>query len=438
MTGELSRDIPDDIGASLYALARKLFPINRSLTGPGVRESLALIDEIVPLEIHEIPTGTQVFDWTIPREWTLREAYIEDEHGRRIIDARDNNLHVVGYSVPVDAEMTLEELRPHLHTLPEHPDWIPYRTSYYKESWGFCLSHRQLENLRGGRYRVRIDATLAPGALTLGEAVVPGETDDAILLSAHICHPSLCNDNLSGIALAAYLGRALSARKPRYTYRIVFAPGTIGAIAWLATHEDDVRRIRHGLVLALLGRPGPFTYKRTRSGTAPIDRVVEYVLRGRGAIDEIIAFSPWGYDERQYNSPGFKLDVGRLTRAPEGAYPEYHTSADDLTLVTESALAESYEVLCRIIDIIERDACYLNLRPHGEPQLGKYGLYNMLGGASSPDAGRLALLWTLNLSDGDHSLLQIAQTSGLAFEDIHLAATRLEEAGLLRRTSEQR
>jgi aminopeptidase-like protein len=281
------------------------------------------------------------------------------------------------------------------------------------------------------RYRVRIDSTLAPGVLNFGEAVIPGTTKDEFLVTAHVCHPSLANDNLSGIAISAFLGAALAEKRPYHTFRIVFAPGTIGAISWLATRTDAVRRVRHGIVAALLGRPGDLVYKRTRLGKAAVDQAASYVLRRRNQNDKVIDFSPWGYDERQFNSPGIALNVGRLTRAPEGAYPEYHSSADDLNLVTPAALEDSYRAMCEIIDIVDRDCRYRNVRGQGEPQLGKYGLYESLGGASSVEAGRLAILWSLSMADEEHSLLDIAERSGLPFDDIANASDRLREAGLL-------
>ncbi len=427
----LAKSVPSDIGDRLYDLARELYPINRSITGQGVRDTLAIVSRVLPLDIQAVPTGTQVFDWTIPNEWNLREAYIEDASGHRLVDVQNHNLHILGYSTPIDAWMPLEELQSHLYSLPQYPDWIPYRTSYYKESWGFCLTHRQLAALRPQQYHVRIDATLAPGVLNYGEAVIHGETDDEFLISAHVCHPSLANDNLSGIALSAFLGAALASHRPRHTFRIVFAPGTIGSIAWLATHQETTQRIKHGLVAALLGRPGPLVYKKTRGGGAPIDEAAAHVLRRRKRNDEVIDFSPWGYDERQFNSPGIALNIGRLTRAPEGAYPEYHTSADNLELVTPATLEDSYRAMCEIIDVIDRNGRYRNLRGKGEPQLGKYGLYGPLGGVSSVEAGRLAILWSLSLADGDHTLLEVAERSGLPFDDIFHATTRLTEAGLL-------
>lgn len=427
----LAERVPSDIGTLLHDFARELYPINRSITGQGVRDTLALVSRVLPLEIDAIPSGTSVFDWTIPDEWNLHEAYIEDSSGQRIVDVANHNLHILGYSTPIDTTMPLSELTPHLFSMPEHEDWIPYRTSYYKPNWGFCLTHRQMLELTDQQYRVRIDATLGPGFLNFGEAVIPGQTKDEFLVTAHVCHPSLANDNLSGIAISAFLGAALAAEKPRHTFRIVFAPGTIGAIAWLATRTETVERVRHGIVAALLGRPGPLVYKRTRQGNAAIDQAAAYVLQRRNQNDKVIDFSPWGYDERQFNSPGIALNVGRLTRAPEGAYPEYHSSADNLDLITPAALEDSYRAICEIIDIVDRDCRYRNLRGQGEPQLGKYGLYDSLGGASSVEAGRLAMLWSLNLADDEHTLLDIAERSGLHFDDIAYASDRLREAGLL-------
>src|SRR6185437_6708809 len=336
-------------------MVRALFPICRSITGDGVRRSLAKLGEWLPLKTQEIATGTQVFDWTIPKEWNIRDAYIKDAAGRRVVDFRQNNLHVVNYSVPVSARMTLSELRPRLHTLPEHPDWVPYRTTYYAESWGFCLSERQLESLTEGAYDVVIDSTLEDGALTYGECVLPGQIEDEFLISVHICHPSLCNDNLSGVAVAAALARTLASTSHRYTYRFLFVPGTIGPIAWLFGNQDTADRVKHGLVLACVGDRGRINYKRSRRLTADIDRAVEHVLRTKGAPFEIRDFSPYGYDERQYCSPGFNLPVGSFRRTPHGEYPEYHTSADNLEFVSASQLAESLTTLLDVIDLIESD-----------------------------------------------------------------------------------
>jgi aminopeptidase-like protein len=415
-----------------WSLMTELYPICRSITGDGVRQTLARIAVDVPLKVTEVPSGTSVFDWEVPREWNVREAWIADESRRRVVDLRDHTLHVMSYSIPVDATMTLEELRPHLHSIPEHPDWIPYRTSYYREDWGFCLAHRVLEGLQRGRYTVRIDATLAPGTLTYGECLVPGTSSEEVLLFTHICHPSLCNDNLTGIALALTLAVELSRVKPRFTYRFVFAPGTIGSITWLARNERTVERVRHGLVLGLAGDRGPLTYKRSRRGDAEIDRIAAYVVGSIDSRARVIDFSPYGYDERQLCSPGFDLPIGRLTRTPNNEYVEYHTSADDFALIDREALAESLFACAEILRLAESNARYLNLSPKCEPRLGKRGLFRSTGGRH-PGEFEHALLWVLNQSDGSHSLLDIAEKSKLPFEVIAAAADALVNVELLRR-----
>src|SRR5262245_2308846 len=318
----------------MYELIAELYPRCRSITGDGVRATLDGIGKRIPLDRHEVRTGTPVLDWTVPLEWNVRDAWVKNARGERVIDFRVSNLHLVSYSVPVRTRMTLAALRPHLHTLSAHPDWIPYRTSYYQENWGFCLTAHQrarLERDDAGvdrtEYEIVIDTTLAPGALSYGECLVPGRSTDEVIVSAHICHPSLANDNLSGIALAVELARYVARLGPRYSYRFVFAPGTIGAITWLARNEARVERIRHGLVLAGVGRAAPFLYKRSRRGNTEIDRVAAHVLRHAGGDHGVVDFTPYGYDERQYGSPGFDLAVGSLSRGAHGSFPEYHTSA---------------------------------------------------------------------------------------------------------------
>ena len=423
-------------GIDMYALVRDLFPICRSITGDGLRRSLAKLGEWLPLKTQEIPTGTQVFDWTVPKEWNIRDAYIKNATGRRVVDFRQNNLHVVNYSVPINARMSLRELRPHLHSLPEHPDWIPYRTTYYAESWGFCLSERQLETLTEEEYEVCIDSSLEDGALTFGECVLPGQTEDEFLISVHICHPSLCNDNLSGVAVATALAQILESTSHRYTYRFLFVPGTIGPITWLSRNQDAARRVKHGLVLACVGDRGSINYKRSRRLTADIDRAVEHVLRTRGEPFEVRDFSPYGYDERQYCSPGFNLPVGSFRRTPHGEYPEYHTSADNLGLVSPPHLADSLAALLEVIEVIESDLTFINLSPMGEPQLGRRGLIPSVGGKAAK-ADQLALLWILNLSDGNNRVLDIAERSGLSFGELRNAIEALLACGLLEQASQQ-
>jgi aminopeptidase-like protein len=425
-------------GAELHALIEELFPICRSITGDGVRATLRTIGERIPLAVHEVPTGTQVLDWTVPREWNARDAYIADASGRRIVDFRAHNLHLLGYSVPIRARMTLEELRPHLHTLPEQPDRIPYRTSYFAEQWGFCLEHARLAELRDGeQYEVVVDTTLEDGHLTYGECVLPGREPSEVLVSAHVCHPSLGNDNLSGVVVATHLARALAGADRRHTYRFVFAPGTIGAIAWLARNEDAVARVAHGLVLTGVGDAGAPTYKRSRRGDATIDRAMAHVLAEGGREHRLEDFSPWGHDERQYCSPGFDLPVGCLMRTPHGRYPEYHTTGDDLGFVRPEALEDTLDRCLAAVDVLERDATYHNLSPKGEPQLGRRGLYGALGGSADKPAAELAMLWVLNLSDAEHSLLAIAERSQLPFRAVAGAAELLLEHGLLERVEQR-
>lgn len=416
-------------GVEMHALVTDLFPICRSITGDGFRASLRRLSQVVPLEVSEVPTGTRVLDWTVPKEWNVRDAWIADTSGRRIVDFRASNLHVVSYSTPVRARMTLADLRPRLHTLPAQPDLIPYRTTYYAEDWGFCLTQRVLEALSEGEYDVCIDSTLAPGNLSYGECVLRGTTTDEVLISVHSCHPSLANDNLSGMVVAAFLARRLSGGPRRHTFRFLFIPGTIGSITWLALHESEVGRIRHGLVLSCLGDSGHSTYKRSRRGDAMVDRAAVHVL-GRAGPHALLDFVPYGYDERQYCSPGFDLPVGCLTRTPNGRFPEYHTSADDLNFVTAGALEDSLAKVLAIVEILEHDCVYQNLNPKGEPQLGRRGLYKNTGG-DSPALFEMALLWVLNFSDGRHSLLQIADRAALPFAIIRAAADALRETGLL-------
>jgi aminopeptidase-like protein len=419
-------------GAELYQTVCDLYPICRSITGNGFRTSLRGLEKYVPLSLHEVPTGTQVFDWTVPKEWNIRDAYIKNSRGEKVVDFQKSNLHVVNYSVPVRKKIRLGELREHLFSLPETPDWIPYRTSYYKETWGFCLTHRKLESLSDEEYEVCIDSTLEPGHLTYGEYRVQGETDEEVLISCHSCHPSLSNDNLSGMSVAARVAQCLADASPRYSYRFLWVPGTIGAITWLARNESVIPRIRHGLVLSCLGDPGRFTYKRSRRGNAEIDRAVAHVLRHSGREFELTDFSPYGYDERQYCSPGINLPVGCFMRTPNGKYPQYHTSADDLSFVTAPSLAESAFRLLTVISVVENNQRYVNLNPKCEPQLGRRGLYRQMGGTRSSGSEE-AMLWILNLSDGAHSLLDIAERSTLDFSQVHETAEMLLQSGLLQR-----
>src|SRR5947208_71534 len=423
---------PDEVGESMYQLIRELYPICRSITGNGVRETLRRVGEYIPLKLREVPTGTQVFDWTVPKEWNVRDAYVKNSDGIKVIDFKKSSLRVLNYSTPVHKRMSLAELREHLYTLPDHPDWIPYKTSYYQERWGFCLSQNQLDDLKEGLYEVVIDSSLETGNLTYAECLITGESSDEVLISCHICHPSICNDNLSGMALSTFLARHLHGRPLRYSYRFIFIPGTIGAIPWLALNESVTDRVKHGLVVANVGDSGKMNYKKSRRGDAEIDKAVAHALKDSGGPYEITDFSPYGYDERQFCSPGFNLPMGSLTRTPWGRYPEYHTSADDLSLVQPRYLADSFNTYLSVLNILENNRCYVNQNPKCEPQLGKRGLYRQMGGNVESKEAELAMLWVLNLSDGSCSLLEIAERAGMTFELIAEAAALLFGQGLLK------
>jgi len=419
-------------GQQVYDLIQRLYPVFRCITGDGNRETLQILREhIPPLTVHEVPTGTQVFDWTVPKEWNVRDAWVKDPKGNKVADFKDCNLSVVGYSTPVRAKLTLGELKPHLFTLPENPDWIPHRTSYFKETWGFCLPHSTLTALEDGEYEICIDSDLKDGHLTYGELFIPGQSEDEVLFSTHICHPSLCNDGLSALAVYTLLAQHLIDADLRYSYRFLFLPVTIGAITWLALNEAKVPKIKHGMIASCLGDGANPTYKKSRQGNAEIDRVVETVLRERGTPYEINEFVPHGYDERQFCSPGFDLPVGLLSRTPPGTYPEYHTSADNFDLIEPEHLGESFGLILTALSVLEHNRTYQNLNPKCEPQLGRRGLYSVFGGRPDAKATELALLWVLNLSDGRHSLLDIAERSGLTFEKTHEAAALLHQHDLL-------
>jgi aminopeptidase-like protein len=422
---------PMTVGREMYGFVTELYPICRSITGDGVRETLRRIGQYIPLEIREVASGTEVFDWTVPKEWNIRDAYVKNAEGERIIDFRKSNLHVMSYSIPVRQTMSLGDLKTHLHTLPEHPDWIPYRTSYYKENWGFCLSHRQSLELKDEEYEVCIDASLEDGHLSYGECYLPGETTEEILISSHVCHPSLCNDNLSGISLAVAVAKRLKTISHRYSYRFLFAPATLGPIVWLAANEVQTERIKHGLILACVGDSGKTTYKKSRRGNAEVDWAVAHVLKHSGRDYHINEFSPWGYDERQYCSPGFNLPVGCLMRTPNGCFPEYHSSADNLAFVRAESLEDSFNKCVSILEVLENNYTYLNKNPKCEPRLGKRGLYRTIGGQAHATSDELSMLWVLNFSDGKHSLLEIAEKSGLPFPALRQAAEALREHHLL-------
>lgn len=428
-------DVTDNrtLGIKFFDLIKELYPICRSITGDGVRQTLSIIAKIIPVDIKEVPSKTKVLDWEIPLEWNIKDAWIKNSKGEKIIDFKTCNLHVLNYSIPIHKKVSLKELKEHLFTLPDYPDWIPYRTSYHNREWGFCITHNQLNQLKDDEmYEVMIDSSLTNGSLTYGEYYIKGEIEDEVLISTHICHPSLANDNLSGIAVASYLAQQLSTMKTKYSYRFLFIPGTIGSITWLHHNDDKIDKIKYGLVLTLLGNDAKFNYKKSRIGSAQIDKIIENLLSSKFDDYGILEFSPYGYDERQFCSPGYNLPVGRLSRSIHGKFPEYHTSADNLDFINEEKLVESFEFINDVVRVIENNRVLVNLKPKGEPQLGKRGLFDKIGGESDKGDFQMALLWVLNLSDGTNSLLDISNKSGLSFDIIMAAANDLESAQLLK------
>lgn len=424
-------EVDSSLGEEMFSMVECLFPICRSITGDGVRQTLEIVHEHIGLDISETPTGTKVFDWEIPKEWNVKDAHISNLQGDRIVDFQQNNLHVLNYSTPVHEKISFESLKQHLYTLPDRPDWIPYRTSYYAEKWGFCLSQNQLDQMLDAEYEVHVDSSLTTGSLTYGECLIPGQSSEEVLISTHICHPSIANDNLSGIVIATQLAKLLQQQTNQYTYRILFVPGTIGAIAWLANNEQKLSAIKYGLVLSCLGDSGGPRYKKSRHATSKIDEIAQYILEQNFKQPVIEEFYPYGYDERQYCSPGIDLPVGLIARSKYGEYPEYHTSADNLDFVSSKELAVSYEMIKSIIAMVENNRTYVNLFPKGEPQLGKRGLYEAIGGGNESQKRQLAMLWILNQADGSHDLLNIALKSGVSFDLLVEMSVPLLKSGLI-------
>lgn len=433
LDGLQQRDGALQLAARAKQLLGEIYPICRSITGDGVRRTIDLLGRYVRLARFEVPSGTPVFDWEVPLEWNVREAYISNAVGERIVDFERHALHLLNYSVPVRARMSLAQLRSHLHSLPDRPDWIPYRTSYWREDWGFCLSQHQLDALPEGQYDVVIDTSLAPGSLTYAECRIRGEIDDEFLIFTHICHPALANDNASGLAVATLLAAELSQARLRLSYRFVFAPATIGSITWLASNVEAAHALRGGLVVGLLGDPGPLTYKRSRRGNTEIDFIAASAVQALDRSARVIDFSPYGYDERQFCSPGFNLPVGRLSRSPNGEYPEYHTSADNPSLMSVDALANSIRAIARIIDRVDGNRRLRRINPNCEPRLGKHGLFRSTGG-SAPKEFEYALLWLLNQADGAHGPNDIADAARLPDSVIETGVAALLDAGLIEET----
>ena len=428
-----------DAGHEAYELMRRLFPLCRSLTGDGVRATFDILEEEIPIVRTEIPSGTRVFDWNVPDEWNLREAYIAAPDGSRVVDLRDSTLHVVSYSEPVHATLSLDALRERLHTLPEQPDVVPYRTSYYERTWGFCLSHRKLLELQPGEYEVVIDSTLEPGHLTYAELLIEGEGEGEVLVSTYVCHPSLANDNLSGIAVATSLGEASPGAAPPAQLPLPLR-ARHDRPTRLAPSEPRRARSHRARSDALLhrGRRKPDLQAQPsrgrRGGPGHGDRSSGTRARRIG----VLPWEPWGGDERQFCAPGFDLPVGTLMRTPHGEFSGYHTSADGLERIRPEALAEAVDTCLELVEVLETNRRCLNLSPFGEPQLGRRGLYRSAGGAvATPDDER-ALLWVLNESDGRSSLIDIASRSGLTYAVVARAAERLERADLLAASSGER
>lgn len=420
----------------MMGLMRELFPICRSLTGPGVRQTLDLIEQSgVRLQRTSIPTGTACFDWEVPREWSVRDAYVCDPSGNKVIDFQQSNLHLVGYSVPVRARMRLADLQPHLHSLPEQPDAIPYRTSYYNEYWGFCLSHEQREKLADGEYEVVIDTTLEPGNLDYATARLAGTGSDIILLSTYICHPSLANNELSGPVLVATLMKLLASLPPmRHSIEAVFVPETIGTIAYLSQHYRELlQSLRAGYVVSCVGDDGPYTYVRSKRHNSLADKAAEHVFRflPPGHKVHIKDFSPVGSDERQYCSPGLNLPVGSILRSRHGEYAQYHTSKDDLSFVCEAGLAGALRVYLRVLQALELNCRPVRTNPFCEPQLGKRGLYPSLG-TEGLEHAVTRLIYLLSYADGEHDLIDIANLLPCPVWELSETLEKLVAADLIR------
>lgn len=427
-----------DLTGELETYLCRLFPICRSLTGEGNRKTLRILSEIIPLVQHEVPSGKNVYDWTIPEEWNIRDAWIKAPDGKRVVDFQKSNLHVVSYSEPVRLTLNWDQLKPHLYVHPELPNAIPYRTSYYKRDWGFCVTHEQFEELKKlqSTYEVVIESELKPGSLTYGEYLLPGRSQKEILISCYICHPSMANDSLSGVVITAFLARYLTNLKDRHwSYRIVFVPETLGAIAYCALNEKKMREIDMGLVITTAGGPGRMGYKQSWNPHHPINRMVEDVFHESGEDFITYPFDIHGSDERQYSSQGFRINCATVCKDRYYEYPEYHSSLDNLDFVTAENLAKTLGFYQRLLVKLESRQVYKNVIPNGEVMLSRHDLYPTHGGAQRPElCGRSELdliLWLLFLCDGQKSLEDIALELGVQIEALVPIVQKLEKKGIL-------
>jgi aminopeptidase-like protein len=413
----------------------KLWPISRSLTGHGNRETFKILGDVIDLKISEVPSGTKCFDWTVPPEWNIKEAWIKNSRGEKIVDFSKSNLHILGYSEPFDGVVSFEELKSHLHSLPEQPDLIPYLTSYYQRRWGFCLSHNQFLALdNNDAYSVFIDSSLNEhGSMTIGEAVIKGKSENEVLFSTYICHPSLANNELSGPLVSAFIYHKLKELKNlKYTYRFIFVPETIGSIYSLSVEGDHWKKnLRAGFVLTCIGDGGKFTYKKSRIGNSLPDRAALTILNQTEKDFNVIDFFPSGSDERQYCSPGFNLPVGSLMRTMYGKYPEYHTSGDNKDFISFDAMEKSVLKYLEIIELLERNEKYVNTIPYCEPQLGKRGLYPTLGSQKISEDFVETMMWILNLADGSNDLISISEKSKIPVRQLIPVVDKLIDNGLL-------
>ncbi len=437
MTGRVEKPGLDlSLGGEMHGLMRKLFPICRSITGNGVRKTLSLLREHIPLEIHEVPSGTKVFDWEVPREWNIRDAFILDQEGRKVVDFKENNLHVMGYSVPVDRRLPLGELQDHLYSLEDQPEAIPYLTSYYAERWGFCLAHRERLKLEEGMYRAVIDSDLSPGHLTYGECIIPGQTDREIFCSTNICHPSLANNELSGPVVLTYLIKWLRSKPRRYTYRMVFVPETIGAITYLSRHAEHLKdKMEAGFNISCVGDEGGYSYVASPYGDKTADRIAGNVIKHLDGEARVYPFLNRGSDERQYCSPGIDLPLVSLCNSKFGAYPEYHTSLDNLDFVTPRGLAQGFQYVKRCLETAEMNRTY-RATCSGEPQLGKRGLYPSLG--TRKTWAPVASLWNLiAYANGTNDLVAVSETIGAPVWELGHIALRLLEEGLFEEVTKE-